>query len=124
METTELSKRLKKQVVYATIQLILSFIVIITVVVIIMKTIQTGRDMNKTYSGVMDRLMSYIWIMFLVIFPVGIAKFVFWILGIVNAVRINGMTNGENTVLVIFSIITLTFVHLIIAVITKNKYNS
>lgn len=51
-----------------------------------------------------------------------IAFFVLWILGIINAAKINSITK-ESAVLVVFSVLTLLIAHVITAHSQKNKYN-
>lgn len=51
-----------------------------------------------------------------------IAFFVLWILGIINAARINSITK-ESAVLVVFSVLVLFIAHVITAHVQRNKYN-
>ena len=60
--------------------------------------------------------------MIVIIAIAGVAYFILWIVGIVNSIKINALTNGENVVLVLFSILTFRFVNLIVTVMARNKF--
>ena len=47
--------------------------------------------------------------------------FVLWVLGIINAVKINSITK-ESTLLIVFAVISLVIGHLIVAIIEQRKY--
>ncbi|WKX02169.1 hypothetical protein [Candidatus Mycoplasma mahonii] len=52
-----------------------------------------------------------------------ITNIVFWILGIVNSIRINDITNNSG-ILIVFSIFTFGIVGLVISIVERNKYRA
>ena len=81
---------------------------------------------SYTYGGHFDygNSKTVVLIMALIFTGASITEFVLWIIGIVNAVKINALVNGRATMLIIFSIFPMIFVGLIMAIITRNTYSS
>ena len=121
----ELQKRLKKQVTLAIWQMVLFMIVAATFFIVMLQLVDLMTTRTHDFNGVQDAIGEMLWKMILLAFVsvvVGIPSLVIWILGIVNAIAINTITK-ESGALVVFAILPFGFVHLIIAVIQKNKFS-
>ena len=121
----ELQKLLKKQVSLALWQMIMFIGVFISFMVLIITAVDTIPTSNGSFGGftkAADTMLGTLIICTLVMMGLGIPSLVLWIMGIINAIAINTITR-DSSVLVVFSIITFGFVHLIIAVIQRNKFD-
>ena len=123
MDRLGLQKRLKRQVRLAAWQMIIGILFIIGMIIVAVDMFNTIISFNGI-GDLIDDLTGIIILLFIATWILLIVLLVIWIMGIVNAVAINKLTNGESSVLIFFSIVTFTIVHLIVAVITKNKYES
>ena len=120
----ELQKRLKRQVTLMIWILSLALILIASIIVIEVYAHRNGIYVvsgNSPYWDY-DNMDTVIEIFLLIIIAVGIASFVLWIIGIVNAVKIDKLVNSKASMLVIFSIFTLVFVGFATAVWARNKF--
>ncbi|MCK5867367.1 MAG: hypothetical protein KAG14_03130 [Mycoplasmataceae bacterium] len=93
--------------------------------VIIITAVRLIPDSNvsvKNFDFAVSNILGTMIICSLLMIAFGIPALVLWILGIINAIAINTLTN-DSAVLVVFSIITFGFVHLIIEVVQKNKFS-
>lgn len=99
--------------------------VFISFMVIIITAVRLIPDSNvsvKNFDFAVSNILGTMIICSLLMIAFGIPALVLWILGIINAIAINTLTN-DSAVLVVFSIITFGFVHLIIEVVQKNKFS-
>lgn len=107
MENQELSKLFKKQVAFATADLSLWISALMGFVLLI--SLQ-DEDGGFIFGSIL-------------LYGSGIASFVIWILGIINAAKINSITK-DSEILIVFSVLTLIFVHLIVATQQRKKFKN
>lgn len=115
-----LQKLLKRQVAYAAWQLALFAMMIIGEIVLVVWGWRNEYLADSYYYQYRSVISTAGIFGLILLIPSSIALFVMWIVGIVNAVKIHGITR-DSTLLVIFSIITLIFAHIIVAIVTKKK---
>ena len=123
MNNSGLQKKLKRQVRLASLQMTIGILFIIGMIIVAVNMFNTVLSFNGI-GDLIDDLTGAIIFLFIATWILLIVLLIVWIMGIVNAVAINKLTNGETSILVFFSVITFTIVHLIVAVITKKKYES
>ena len=116
-----LQKRLKKQITLTVWMVSLAIVFIASWVIVKIYGNKAGVYSNYHWDYSANNV--FIEIFGSAMLVSGIAWFVLWIIGIVNAVRINKLVNSEATVLVIFSIITLVIAGFITAVMARNKFS-
>ena len=102
-----INRKIKKQWTIAISQFILHLLVSIFLIVVV-----SSANNNTSLSIVSSALLL---ISLIVLFSL-------WILGIVNATNINGITHNS-IALIIFAIFPMWFVHWIFAAIELNKYD-
>lgn len=107
MENQELSKLFKRQVAFATTNLSLFISALMGFVLLI-----SLNDEEGVY--IFGSILLYASV---------IASFVIWILGIINAAKINAITK-DSEVLIVFSVLTLVFAHLIVATMQRKKFKN
>ena len=116
-----LQKNLKKQITLTVWMISLAIIFIGSWIVLKIYADKTGTYINGHWDYSTKDIFIEIFGSAMVVS--GIAWFVLWIIGIVNAVKINKLVNGEATALVIFSVITLIIAGFITAVMARNKFS-
>ena len=121
MEQTTLNKRLNRQVRLAAWQMTVGIMFIIGMIIVSIKMFNTVTNFNGI-GTLIDDLAGTIIILFIATFVLLIVLLVIWIMGIVNAVAINDLTNGKSIVLIIFSIFTFTIVHFIVAIVIRKRF--
>ena len=118
-----LQKRLKKQVTLMIWVLSLAIVLIASIIIIEVYAHTSGTYVSGSVPywdyGNTDSIIE---IFSFVILAAGIASFVLWIIGIVNAVKIDKLVNSQASMLVIFSIFTLVFVGFVTAIWARNKF--
>ena len=117
----ELEGSLKKQIKLSVWHLIVLFFAIVAAIVHSILAISDWDNFN--YNTGESSTSVGTWIALILTIILFIAAGVFWILGIVNAVKINKLVNGEAVLLIVFSVITFMFVNLIMAIVTKNTFS-
>ena len=121
MDKMGLQKRLNRQVRLAASQMIIGILFIIGIIIVSVHMFSTIMNFNGI-GDLIDDLTGTIILLFILTWILLIVLLIIWIMGITNAVAVNKLTNSESTVLVIFSVFTFTIVHLIVAIVTRNKY--
>ena len=122
----KLQKLLKKQLLLAIWQtvmfvgMLVSFIILIVTIV---GSIPTSDSHASEFESSARNIFGTLIVCSLIIFLLGIPLLVLWILGIINAISIHAITD-DSSILIVFSILTFGFIHLIIAFIQKNKFNN